>query len=107
MVIALKAETNQQEKWIKLILKFHQELRDNLKENFVELIAPPDPDISLHDINVVVVVKKVNSETRKLVAEIARKIEKEMKIGIVLITLTLEQDDPLVDEYRGYFEGES
>ena len=107
MVIALKAETNQQEKWIKLVLKFHQELRDNLKENFVELIAPPDPDISLHDINVVVVVKKVNSETRKLVAEIARKVEKEMKMGITLITLTLEQDDPLVDEYRGYFEGES
>lgn len=107
MVIALKAETNQQEKWIKLILKFHQELRDNLKENFVELIAPPDPDISLHDINVVVVVKKVNSETRKLVAEIARKVEKEMKMGITLITLTLEQDDPLVDEYRGYFKGES
>jgi len=107
MVIALKAETNQQEKWIKLILKFHQELRDNLKENFVELVAPPDLDISLHDINVVVVVKKVNSETRKLVAEIARKIEKEMKMGITLITLTLEQDDPLVDEYRGYFEGES
>ncbi|MHA1665229.1 MAG: hypothetical protein ACTSVW_05290, partial [Candidatus Njordarchaeales archaeon] len=68
---------------------------------------PPDPNMALYDINVVVVVRRLNDEVRMRVIDLARIAEEEMKLGITLITLTLEEGDPLIDEFRGYFLIES
>jgi len=73
MAIALKARTNRQEKWIRLLLKFHESLKKSLSNNFVELIAPSSPDVSLHDVNVVVVVRKADEGVRRLVSDLARR----------------------------------
>jgi len=105
MAIALKSETDRQKNWIRLLLKFHDYLKAHLKNEFVELLAPPDPNMALHDINVVVVVRRLNDEVRMRVIDLARIAEEEMKLEITLVTLTLEKGDPLIDEYELFFSG--
>jgi len=96
--------------WKRLVSRLKTLLESKLKENFVELIAPSSLDVSLHDVNVVVVVRKADEGVRRLVSDLARRarrVEEEVGTGITLITLTLEENDALASDFRRYFRFEA
>ena len=83
----------------------YQELNERLGSNFIGLVAAPEPNITLHDINVVVIVKNVSSKVRQEVIDIARQVEEDLGTSPIISSITLERGDLLINEFKGWFYG--
>ena len=90
-------------KWRKLIQEFYNKVSNKLEERLISFIASYDPDVTVHDYNVVLVLDKPSEEDRRLVRRIAREIESDFGAGITIVPEVTDKDSLLEKEAKIVF----
>ena len=89
--------------WRKLVQEYMKRITDEFGHRLIAFIASYDPDVAVDDYNVVIVLDKVQDDDWRIARAIARELEKEMGMGIMIIPAVVEKGSILVKEAQTVF----
>jgi len=90
-------------KWRKIVQEYINKISAEFGSRLVSFIASYDPNVTVNDYNVVIVLDKVSDEDWKTVRKIARSLEAELGVEIVIIPAVTEKGSILEEEARNVF----
>jgi len=95
------------EEWAKAVKMFYDLIREELGNNFVEMIALSTPDPEVYSSNVLVVVKRVAPSLAQRITEVLRKVHEELgKDYLIMPTMAPEFATEVINQFRVHVKGE-
>ena len=89
--------------WRKIVQEYMKRITDEFGHRLIAFIASYDPDVAVDDYNVVIVLDKVQDDDWRIARAIARELEKEMGMGIMIIPAVVEKGSILAKEAQIVF----
>jgi len=89
--------------WRKLIQEYMKRITDEFGHRLIAFIASYDPDVTVDDYNVVIVLDEVRSDYWRIARTIARELEREMGMEIMIIPAVVEKGSILEKEAKNVF----
>ncbi len=86
--------------WQKAMRKLKEKLCAKLANNLVKVISSKNPDVTLHDRNLVVVVRRLSDDVIDAVYDAIDEVEKEFGIENEILPMILEENDAKIEEYE-------
>jgi len=90
-------------KWRKMIQEFINKISDTFGSRLVSFIASYDPNVTVNDYNVVIVLDKVSDEDWKVVRRIARDLEETLGVEITIVPAVTKKGSLLEEEAQNVF----
>lgn len=94
--------------WRKLVQEYMKRITDEFGHRLIAFIASYDPDVTVDDYNVVIVLDRVRDDDWRIARTIARELEREMGTEIMIVPAVVEKGSILEKEAKNVFgEGQT
>ena len=94
--------------WNKAIRKYIEKILIAFGDSLVGFLSPSNPNITVYDYNVVIVLnRKPRKEDIRLARQIAREVEKELGLDVLIVPIVVEKGDLIEEEAYGIFGGQN
>ncbi len=100
MAVVLSKKMKREQLWLTMLYYLYVKLSKVLGDNFIKLAAPRNPDVTLHDRNLVVVVRRLSDDVIDAVYDAIDEVEKEFGIENEILPMILEENDAKIEEYE-------
>ncbi|MGQ4892002.1 MAG: hypothetical protein ACP6IP_05885 [Candidatus Njordarchaeia archaeon] len=90
-------------KWRRLVQDFMKVVSDFFGSRLVSFLASYNPDVTVNDFNVVIVLDKVSDEDWSAVRRMARDLEAKLGVDVMIVPAVVEKDHLLVEEAKNVF----
>ena len=89
--------------WRRIVQEYVNRISAFFGSRLVSFVASYDPNVTVDDYNVVVVLDRVSDEDRRSVLRMARSLEAELGVEIVLVPAVVERGSFLEEEAKNVF----